>query len=428
MADSLPHPKSYYFASANHQTDYPVLQGEEKCDVCVIGGGVTGISSALHLTERGYHVILLEENRIGWGASGRNGGQSIFGYSCEMSKIRSLVGNDDAKKLWDLSLEALQLTKTLIRENDIQCDWADGQMHAAIKPRQHRELELWRAELSADYQYENLEIWTGSKLKSKIDTERYLAGLFDPNSGHLHPLNYTLGLADAAIKRGVRIFEKSAALEINEGKMIKVITSSGEVSCRYLVLAGNAYLSGFAGRISNKLMPVGTYIGASEPLGEERARSLIQNNMAVADINFVLDYYRLSADHRMLFGGRVSYSTVPPLHLAKSMKARMLKVFPQLSDVSIEYAWGGFVGITMNRAPHFGRIGKNLFFAHGFSGHGVALTGLAGKLMADAISGTAEQFDVFSRIPHHSFPGGAFLRMPALVLAMAYYRLRDLLP
>jgi gamma-glutamylputrescine oxidase len=428
MADSLPHPKSYYFASANHQTDYPVLQGEEKCDVCVIGGGVTGISTALHLTERGYHVILLEENRIGWGASGRNGGQSIFGYSCEMSKIRSLVGNDDAKKLWDLSLEALQLTKTLIRENDIQCDWADGQMHAAIKPRQHRELELWRAELSADYQYENLEIWTGSKLKSKIDTERYLAGLFDPNSGHLHPLNYTLGLADAAIKRGVRIFEKSAVLEVNEGKIIKAITSSGEVSCRYLVLAGNAYLSGFAGRISNKLMPVGTYIGASEPLGEERARSLIQNNMAVADINFVLDYYRLSADHRMLFGGRVSYSTVPPLHLAKSMKARMLKVFPQLSDVSIEYAWGGFVGITMNRAPHFGRIGKNLFFAHGFSGHGVALTGLAGKLMADAISGTAEQFDVFSRIPHHSFPGGAFLRMPALVLAMAYYRLRDLLP
>ncbi|MDP6730522.1 MAG: FAD-binding oxidoreductase, partial [SAR324 cluster bacterium] len=243
-----------------------------------------------------------------------------------------------------------------------------------------------------------------------------------------HPLNYTLGLADAAIKRGVRIFEKSAVLEVNEGKIIKAITSSGEVSCRYLVLAGNAYLSGFAGRISNKLMPVGTYIGASEPLGEERARSLIQNNMAVADINFVLDYYRLSADHRMLFGGRVSYSTVPPLHLAKSMKARMLKVFPQLSDVSIEYAWGGFVGITMNRAPHFGRIGKNLFFAHGFSGHGVALTGLAGKLMADAISGTAEQFDVFSRIPHHSFPGGAFLRMPALVLAMAYYRLRDLLP
>ena len=428
MAESLPHPKSYYFASANHQTDYPVLQGEEKCDVCVIGGGVTGISSALHLTERGYHVILLEENRIGWGASGRNGGQSIFGYSCEMSKIRSLVGNDDAKKLWDLSLEALQLTKTLIRENDIQCDWADGQMHAAIKPRQHRELELWRAELSADYQYENLEIWTGSKLKSKIDTGRYLAGLFDPNSGHLHPLNYTLGLADAAEKREVRIFEKSAALEVNEGKIIKVITSSGEVSCRYLVLAGNAYLSGFAGRISNKLMPVGTYIGASEPLGEERARSLIQNNMAVADINFVLDYYRLSADHRMLFGGRVSYSTVPPLHLAESMKARMLKVFPQLSDVSIEYAWGGFVGITMNRAPHFGRIGNNLFFAQGFSGHGVALTGLAGKLMADAISGTAERFDVFSRIPHLSFPGGPFLHMPALVLAMAYYRLRDLLP
>ena len=175
-------------------------------------------------------------------------------------------------------------------------------------------------------------------------------------------------------------------------------------------------------------MPVGTYIGATEPLGEERARELITNNMAVADINFVLDYYRLSADHRLLFGGRVSYSTVPPVQLAASMKSRMLKVFPQLSEVMIEYAWGGFVGITMNRAPHFGRIGKNIFYAQGFSGHGVALTGLAGKLMAESVAETSERFDLFSRIPHLSFPGGPYLRMPALVLAMAYYRIRDLLP
>ena len=189
MVDSQPHPDSYYFASANRQTDYPEFSGTESCDVCVIGGGVTGLSSALHLSERGYRVILLEGNQIGWGASGRNGGQSIFGYSCEMSKIRSLVGVDDAKKLWDLSLESLELTRQLIHDHQIQCDWTDGQMHAAIKPRQHRELELWRAELSADYQYDHLELWTGNELKSKINTDRYLAGLYDSNSGHLHPLN-----------------------------------------------------------------------------------------------------------------------------------------------------------------------------------------------------------------------------------------------
>ena len=428
MVDSQPHPDSYYFASANRQTDYPEFSGTESCDVCVIGGGVTGLSSALHLSERGYRVILLEGNQIGWGASGRNGGQSIFGYSCEMSKIRSLVGVDDAKKLWDLSLESLELTRQLIHDHQIQCDWTDGQMHAAIKPRQHRELELWRAELSADYQYDHLELWTGNELKSKIITDRYLAGLYDSNSGHLHPLNYTLGLADAAEEQGVFIYEKTMVREVREGSRIKVITSEGDVSCSYLILAGNAYLSGISGQIHKKLMPVGTYIGATEPLGEEKARELITNNMAVADINFVLDYYRLSADHRLLFGGRVSYSTVPPVQLAASMKSRMLKVFPQLSEAVIEYAWGGFVGITMNRAPHFGRIGKNIFYAQGFSGHGVALTGLAGKLIAESVAETSERFDLFSRIPHLSFPGGAYLRMPALVLAMAYYRIRDLLP
>ena len=241
-------------------------------------------------------------------------------------------------------------------------------------------------------------------------------------------MNYTLGLADAAEELGVFIYEKTMVREVQEGSRIKVITSKGDVSCSYLILAGNAYLSGISGQIHKKLMPVGTYIGATEPLGEEIARELITNNMAVADINFVLDYYRLSADHRLLFGGRVSYSTVPPVQLAASMKSRMLKVFPQLSEAVIEYAWGGFVGITMNRAPHFGRIGKNIFYAQGFSGHGVALTGLAGKLIAESVAGTSERFDLFSRIPHLSFPGGPYLRMPALVLAMAYYRIRDLLP
>ena len=428
MIESQPHVASYYTATANRQTDYPQLRGEQKCDACVIGGGITGLSSSLHLVAKGYEVILLEANRIGWGASGRNGGQCIYGYSCDMGKIRALVGLEQARMLWDMSLEAVNLTRGLIDEHRIHCDWTEGQMHAAIKPRQYRELELWRAELSSEYGYDQLELYTGSELKLRINSERYLAGLYDPQSGHLHPLNYTLGLAQAAEKAGVRFHESSPVLNTEEGNLIRVTSTEGSVLCRQLILAGNAYLARIGREIHHKLMPVGTYIGATVPLGEQRARSLIPGNIAVSDLNFVLDYYRLSGDHRMLFGGRVSYSTLQPVHLAQAMRARMLKVFPQLEDVPMEYAWGGFVGITMNRAPHFGRLGRNIFFAQGFAGHGVALTGLAGKLMAEAVSGSAERFDVFSRIPHMPFPGGRFLRMPALVLAMFYYRLRDLLP
>jgi gamma-glutamylputrescine oxidase len=418
---------SYYAASANRVPVCSELRDDIETDVCVIGAGIAGCATALNLAEKGYRVAVLEANSVGWGASGRSGGQMIFGYACDMSKLKAMLGDTDARLLWDIAEEAIRYTRSLIRRFDIHCDLKDGHLHAAVKPRHQRELAAWKTELEDDYGYRGLQLFDKEGLRSILKSDAYLGGLLDPNSGHLHPLNYTLGLAAAAQQAGAAVYESSPATGIEYGPRIRVSTPGGTVRCGHLVFCGNAYLGDLEHRLRNKYMPVGTYIVATEPLGRERALSLIPNDMAVADMNFVLDYFRLSGDYRLLYGGRVSYSTVAPLNLERAMRPRMLKVFPQLGDARIEYSWGGFVAITVNRAPHFGRLRDNVYFAQGFSGHGIALAGMAGRLMADAIAGSAERFDVFTRIPHMSFPGGRLLRTPALVLAMAWYRLRDLL-
>ncbi len=422
-----PHTDSYYAASANPAPECEELQGDIDTDVCVIGAGITGCATALNLAQKGYRVTVLEGGRIGWGASGRSGGQMIFGYACDMDKLRAMLGAGDARLLWDVAEEAVRYTKSLIQRFDIHCDLKAGHLHAAVKPRHQRALHAWKTELEHEYGYQGLQLLDKAGLRSVLNSDAYLGGLLDPNSGHLHPLNYTLGLAAAAQQAGATIHEGSPATRIEYGARTRVYTPGGTLRCEHLVFCGNAYLGDLEHRLRNKYMPVGTYILATEPLGRERALSLIPNDMAVADMNFVLDYFRLSGDYRLLYGGRVSYSTVAPLNLERAMRPRMLKVFPQLGDVRIEYTWGGFVAITVNRAPHFGRLRDNVYFAQGFSGHGIALAGMAGRLMADAIAGSAETFDVFARIPHMSFPGGRLLRTPALVLAMAWYRLRDLL-
>ena len=421
------HVKSYYAATANSAAPYPALAGDVDCDVCVIGGGIAGCSSALHLAERGFNVVLLEDKRIGWGASGRSGAQVLPGFSSSQDKLERLVGRESARALWKLTVEALALTRDLIRRFSIDCDWVDGQMLAAIKPRHRAELIEWAEELEREYSYRSVRLIEGMELRDLLETRRYIAGLYDTQCGHLHPLNYTLGLAGAAAQRGARLFESTRALRYTSGNTVTVHTQSGAVRCRHLVLSGNVYLGDTAPQLVSKIMNVGTYIVATAPLGAERARRLIANNMAVADMNWIIDYFRRSADHRLLFGGRVSYSGLDPLSTARATRARMLNVFPQLADVRVDYSWGGYLDITLNRAPHFGRLAANVYFLQGFSGHGIALTGIAGKLIAEAVAGTAERFDLFARIPHHDFPGGALLRRPTLVLAMLYYRLRDLL-
>ena len=424
-----PPARSYYAASAPEalRPPRPPLAGEYRVDVAVIGAGVAGCSAALHFAERGYSVALLEAHRVGFGASGRSGGQLIFGLAAGQKSLIAQVGRADARRLFDMSVEALDLTQSLIRDHGIECDYRPNHVHVATKPRHLEELRDWQRELHDDYDYRSARFLERGELALHVRSERYLGGLIDPRSGHLHPLKYTQGLARAAEAAGVRIFEQTTALSFAEGSEVRVQTEGGMVRCRQLVLCCNAYVGPLSPRLGRRILGVGTYIIATHPMDEARARALLPSDAAVADLNWILDYFRLSADRRLLFGGRVSYSALEPPRLAESMHRRLARIFPQAADLEVEYAWGGYLDITMSRAPDFGRLAPNIFYLQGFSGHGMSLTALAGKLVAEAVSGTAERFDVFARLPHRDFPGGPLLRRPSLVLAMLYYRLKDLL-
>lgn len=422
-----PYPPSWYAASAEPLPVQPALEGDLDVDVAILGAGYVGLSAAIELAEAGYSVAVLEAQRIGWGASGRNGGQVIFGFGCGESTLVSLLGRDDAKRLFDWSVEGVALIHARRARFGIDCDWRPGHAHVAIKPRHVRELAVWRDEFAQDYAYP-LEWWDRDRLRAQLDSPRYLGGLVDPRSGHLHPLKYALGLGAAALSLGVRIFERSPVLSLVEGERPELRTARGRVRCRAAILAGNALVKGVAPALDRRIMPVGTYIAATAPLGAERARALIRNDMAVADTNWALDYFRLSADHRLLFGGRASYSNLEPPNLRWVMTRRMRAVFPQLADVEFDHLWGGRIDISLNRAPDWGRLGRgNVYYAQGFSGHGVAASGLAGQVIAEAVRGTAERLDVFAKIRHRDFPGGRALRTPLLVAAMAWYKLRDAL-
>ncbi|MBS0364380.1 MAG: FAD-binding oxidoreductase [Proteobacteria bacterium] len=425
----LAYPASYYAATAVGAPERAPLPGGTDCDVCVVGAGIAGCSTALHLGEAGYRVVVLEENRVGWGASGRSGAQALVGIAAGQSKLERLVGAADARAVWDVSVEGLTLMRELIARFKIGCDWVDGSLLTALKARHVRDLLAERDELQQKYRYGSVRYVPREELRAMLASERYLGGLYDSNSGHLHSLNYSLGLAAAAESLGVRIFEgtRAAGFTTAGDGTVRIRTATGEVRARHLVLCGNVYLGATAPSLASRIMGVATYIVATRPLGQERATSLIASNAAVSDMNWVLDYFRRTADHRLLFGGRVNYSGLRSFDAPAATRARMLRVFPQLADAQIEYSWGGDVDISLNRAPDFGRLAPDVYYLQGFSGHGIALTGIAGKLVAQAIAGTAEKFDVFARIPHHAFPGGIALRRPALVLAMLYYRLKDLL-
>ncbi len=421
------YPLTYYSASAELPPCTAPLRGRTRADVCVVGSGIAGCSAALALAERGYRVVLLEAQRVGWGASGRSGGQVIHGLAVEQDDLERLIGREDALRMWRISIEGLALLRQRIAVHQIACDWTDGQMYVAIKPRQWRALQAWQEQLAGRYAYASTRLLERQELRETLGTQRYLGALHDSNSGHLHPLRYTLGLARAASAAGVQIHEQSEVKAYgNTAGGLDVITDLGVVSCSQLLFAGNAWLGATVPALARKLMTIASYIVATEPLGQHRARQLIANNAAVCDTNWILDYFRRSSDHRLLFGGRVNYSGVNLRAIAPITARRMLAVFPQLAGTRIDYAWGCLIDITRSRAPNFGRLAPNVYFLQGFCGHGLALAGIAGELVAEAIAGTRERFDVFARLPHRDFPGGP-LRRPVLALAMLWYRLRDLL-
>jgi len=423
----MPHVRSYYAATANPSPAHAPLSGDVSCDVCVVGAGIAGCATALELAERGYRVLLLEAERVGWGASGRSGGQAIFGFGTSQASLVAQVGLESARRMWDVSVEALDWLGERVKRHAIDCDLHWGQLHVATKPRQRAELLEWQREMAQTYGYRSPRFLERDEVEALVATTRYHAGLHDPHSGHLHPLNYTLGLAQAAVAAGARIHEGTPVARIDHGDPLRLVTPTGTVTARYAVLTRGGYVAGLRTGVNWRVMPVGTYVVATEPLGEERITALLRENVAVADINFVLDYFRRSADHRLLFGGRVSYSGIDARDTGRATGARMRRVFPQLAGTRLDYVWGGYVDITMNRAPDFGRVGGNLYYLQGFSGHGIAMAGMAGRLAAEAVAGQAERFDLFGQLKHHPFPGGRWLRTPALVLAMLWFRLRDLL-
>ncbi len=417
---------SYYAATASRDMAFPVLEGRVDCDVAIVGAGLAGLTAALDLAAKGRRVVLLEAREVSWGASGRNGGQAIHGLACDQSVIEAQLGQADARKVWDMTLEALDLLRERMAAHQIDADWCDGYLGMATNARKGAELAEWADRMESVYGQAYTRI-SPADLGQWIASPRYHSGIHDPRSGHLHPLKYALGLARAAAAAGVQIFEQSAVVSMQTGPVVTLRTARGEVHAPQVLLAGNVYLQGLSSHLESRIMPVGTYIVCSEAMDPALAASLVPSGSAVCDTNFVLDYFRPTRDHRRLYGGRVSYSTVTPPNLAETMRQRMVGTFPQLAKTQVEFAWGGFVDITMNRAPDFGRLQSNVYYLQGFSGHGLALTGLAGRLVAEAMCGDADRFDVFARLKHHGFPGGRWLRTPALVLGMAWYRLRDLL-
>ena len=421
----LGHPDSYYVATANATAKHPQLTGSVYADVCVIGGGFTGVSAALHLAERGYDVVLLEAARIGSGASGRNGGQVISGQRIETTALERAFGTERARLLWQLAQEAKATVRERIARHAIACDLKPGALVAACKPRDAERLERTAEHLAEAYDYPHARYVSAPHIAEVLATRRYFGGLIDAGACHLHPLNYVLGLADAAAAAGVRAFEHSRVRRIQRTRPPIVGTDQGRVEARFVVLAMNGYLGGLVPELAAWIMPINNFMVATAPLGETAARALIRNDVAVSDTRFVPDYFRLSTDHRLLFGGGETYGPRFPDDIKGFVRNYMLRVFPQLAHVAIDYGWGGTLAITRTRLPHFARLAPEIFVAHGYSGQGIALATLAGKLIAEAVAGTAERFDVMADLQLRPFPGGTLLRRPALIAGMLYYGLRD---
>lgn len=418
------YPRSWYAETAEPLPPFPAAKGALSADVCIVGAGFTGLSAALHLAGRGYDVVLLDAHRVGWGASGRNGGQVGTGQRLDQETLEGMLGRDHARALWDLAQEAVALTRALAARHAPEAGWADGIVHACHRPRLVPAAHAHAEKMARDYGYDRIRPLGREEMRALVGSAAYHGGDLDMGGGHLHPLRYALGLARAAAAAGVRIHEHSTVRRIVEGDPAVVETEAATVTARHVLLACNGYLGPLERRTAARVMPINNFIVATEPLAPALRASVLSADHAVADSKFVINYFRLSEDGRLLFGGAESYGYRFP-DIAALVRKPMLEIFPQLAATQVTHAWGGTLGITVNRMPHFERLRGNILTASGYSGHGVALATLGGKLAAEAVAGQAERFDLMAQVPTRPFPGGVALRWPLLVLAMVWFSLRD---
>jgi len=425
MSDLTGYPDSFYAATAVGVRDYPTLDDDRQADVCVIGGGFSGLSAALNLAERGLDVVLLEAERIGFGASGRCGGLVGSGQRKEVLETEEMFGYERSKLLWDLAEMAKQEIRDRVEKHDIACDLQRGQLVGVHKKRYLGFAREMTDVLAERYDYPFCTALNAEETRDRVASKSFLEGMYDSEAMALHPLNFSLGLARAAAEAGVRVYERSRVVGYSQTDPAIVRTANGSVKASFVVLACNAYLGKLEPRVAGKIMPINNFMIATEPLNESRARQLINGRFGVHDTRFVVNYFRMSDDHRLLFGGGENYRAGFPGDIKKFVRPYMLKLFPQLKDVGIDYGWGGSLSVTVNRLPHLGRLQPNVFFAQGYSGHGISTATFAGKVIAEAVTGTADRFDVFADLPTHTFPGGTWLRYPGMVLAMLYYTIKD---
>lgn len=423
-ADSAGHAPSYYAATANDRRLRPRLEGEVTADVCIIGAGFTGISAGLALAERGFSVVVLEAERIGFGASGRNGGQIVNGYSRDLSVIERRYGTEKARALASMSLEGGNIIRERVAKYGIACDLKPGNFLAAFTAHQLKALEAVKRDWEA-HGHTGLELVDRAGVARIVATDRYVGGLVDHLGGHLHPLNLVLGEAAALETLGGRIYERSRVIAVDTGERPTARTASGSVGAQYLLVCGNAYLGGLLPELGGKIMPVSSQQIATAPLGRERAERLLPADYCVEDANYILDYFRRTSDHRLLYGGGVGYGGADPRSLVDLIRPKMLKTFPELGDVTIDFAWSGNFALTLTRIPHVGRLSPSIYFSHGDSGHGVTTTHLLGVVLAEAVAGQASRFDVWASLPYLPFPGGQALRVPLTALGALWYDMRD---
>lgn len=416
------HTKSYYAASANRKTDFARLKGDMRADVCVIGAGFTGISTALALAEKNYNVVVLEANRIGWGASGRNGGQMIGGISGETRIVEKYPHLADL--VWDMRWRGHDIIRERVDKYQIDCDLKAGYADVAIKPRHVADLAEYQEALTRHNVPFEHRLLSSEETCETLGTDAYIGALQVMGNGHLHPLNLCLGEAQAATALGVQFFEQSAAMRLAHGDAVRVSTAEGSVTADFAVLAGNAYQT-LVKSVRTRFFPVRSYIIATEPLSDEQLDTVNPHDLAVCDPNFVLQYFRLSADKRLLFGGRLNYMGEDPEAIRSRLQPRMAKIYPQLKGVGVDYAWGGTIAVPMNRVPQMGRIAPNVFYSNAYSGHGVNVTHLAGEILADVIGGTAERFDIFAALPSIRIPGVTHFGNAMVSIGVTYYGLKD---